>query len=819
MDIGQKIVAMEKQIAELQRAARLSSASLDDTALLVRDGTGSLRAVMGQQSDGTTAVNVVNGPPPPQPSAPIVASVLGGVTASWDGSFTGGQVLPLDWSRTEVHASTATGFTPDASTLRSTIETAQGGTVVIPTDTPVYVRLAARNTSGAPSAPSAQTGPYGPAPVVSTDILDGIVTTVKLADDAVTAAKVAAAAVTPEALSAVLADTVSQRWVDTMDDPTAWTTTLGTGASWSLIPAPDAPSGGTVGQAAGYVWARGTTLIPHDPSTLYRVSVRIRTTAQPAAGIDTIYLGVAGFAADKTTLVNRTGANSVNNHYYVTANNTSLPAVDGWQVFTGFIQGRAAAGVSVPGTAANDPLAPAQFHDQVRYIAPYLWFNFTNRDPAGIMQVDMVSVEALRTGVVTAAYLAAGSVSTSKLVAGAVQTAQLDAEAVNASKLAAGAVTTAKLDALAVTADKIAANAIIVGKLDAGSVDATALKADAITGKTITGGVINGAEFHSDDGAGGLVDIESGTVETTAATGWKIVIDPTQALPVLDFLSDTGITAGSINAMGNSSSTGLVMSSGPFTDGAVTDWRWATRSGADGGSNGWRTGRFRGSDTTVFAGGYSELGPTKALLAVVDSSSPSTNTIFQINPGIFICDEGRLFVSPPLSSSPAIYINAKVGHAGTLFRAQIGSADRFIVTTSGAVTATGAVTAASASLTGALNAASATVTGAVNAGSATVTGALGAGSATVTGRVTAGNIRSGRVTFAPTAANTPTSTTVTGLAMTGTDPRAVATASTTVPGTQMLGIGCTNVTLDTVTIWLTRTNTSSTGIDYIVIAS
>jgi hypothetical protein len=87
------------------------------------------------------------------------------------------------------------------------------------------------------------------------------------------------------------------------------------------------------------------------------------------------------------------------------------------------------------------------------------------------------------------------------------------------------------------------------------------------------------------------------------------------------------------------------------------------------------------------------------------------------------------------------------------------------------------------------------------------------------GKLTAGNIRTGRVTITPTSANTPASTTVTGLAMTGTDPRAVATASTTVPGTQMLGVGCTNVTLDTVTIWLTRTNTSSTGIDYIVIAS
>ena len=191
IDIGQRLVQLERRLAKVEAQSRLHSASLDDTALEVRDATGSLRGIVGQQGDGTTAVNIVNGPTPPTPSAPAVASVLGGVTASWDGTFADGAALPLDWARTEVHAATTSGFTPDADTLRSTIETAQGGTVVVPTNDAVYVRLVARTTSGAPSAPSAEAGPYGPAPVVATDILDGIVTTVKLADDAVTAAKVA----------------------------------------------------------------------------------------------------------------------------------------------------------------------------------------------------------------------------------------------------------------------------------------------------------------------------------------------------------------------------------------------------------------------------------------------------------------------------------------------------------------------------------------------------------------------------------------------------------------------------------------------------
>ncbi|GGZ64976.1 hypothetical protein GCM10010387_67580 [Streptomyces inusitatus] len=100
-----------------------------------------------------------------------------------------------------------------------------------------------------------------------------------------------------------------------------------------------------------------------------------------------------------------------------------------------------------------------------------------------------------------------------------------------------------------------------------------------------------------------------------------------------------------------------------------------------------------------------------------------------------------------------------------------------------------------------------------------VAGYLGVeGDADVAKNLRAGNIRAGRVNITPTAANTPTSITVTGLGMPpGGPPRAVATPATTLPGTAVTGVGCSTVTRDSVTIWLTRTNTTATGIDYIVI--
>lgn len=420
-DIGQIVARLERRLAAVEAQSRLSHASLDDAALQVKDSSGGLRGILGVQGDGTAAVNIVNGGPPPVPSTPSVAPALGGIAAGWDGAFADGAIIPLDWARVEVHASPTAGFDPTADSLVATIETAQGGIAYVPATAPQYVRLLARNTSGAASAPTSTVGPYAPRPV------------------------------------------------------------------------------------AGEI---------------------------------------------------------------------------------------------------------------------------------GI-------------GEITATLIADGAVTTPKLFANAVTTA----------------------------------------KLSAGSVDATALKADAITGKTITGGVINGAEFHSDDGIGGLVDIQDGTVVTTAASGWQIVMDPSQDLPVIDFLSSDGTTAGSINGTSDDDEArpGLNISSGPFTDGAINDWRWVTFMGQDGLSNGWRTVRVRESDVTVSKGGQIVARPEYVQMLHFDSTAPTDPTIFQLQPGLFAMDEGRIALDPPASASPALFITTKTGHTGTLIRAQLNGADKFYVTAGGAI--------------------------------------------------------------------------------------------------------------------------------------
>lgn len=210
--IAQELHDLKQRLARVEKGQRYAhGGSLENSSLLVRDATGSLRGIVGQQADGTTAVNVVNGAAPPAPSTPTVASALGGIAVGWDGTFAGGQVMPLDWARIEVHASTTAGFTPTSDTLQATMETPQGAISYLPATDPTYVRILARNTSGTASTPTTEVGPYSPRPVagdigigeiVETMISDGAVTSPKIFANAVTTAKLAAGSVDATALKA-----------------------------------------------------------------------------------------------------------------------------------------------------------------------------------------------------------------------------------------------------------------------------------------------------------------------------------------------------------------------------------------------------------------------------------------------------------------------------------------------------------------------------------------------------------------------------------------------------------------------------------------
>jgi hypothetical protein len=87
----------------------------------------------------------------------------------------------------------------------------------------------------------------------------------------------------------------------------------------------------------------------------------------------------------------------------------------------------------------------------------------------------------------------------------------------------------------------------------------------------------------------------------------------------------------------------------------------------------------------------------------------------------------------------------------------------------------------------------------------------------VLGIMTSSNWAYGTVTITPSAANTPTSAAVTGLSLKGSSFYAFAAAQTAAPGSNVTGVGTTAVTASGLTVWVTRTNTTATIVNWMVI--
>lgn len=196
MDIGRKLQQMENRLARVERSARLSHASLDNTSLVVKDDTGAVRGHIGMQADGTIGLVAENGPAPGAPTPPVVTPSLGGLRVVWDGALADGSTLPADFDHVAVHVSTSTGFTPSAATFVGTITRSGDGGMLPVTPLPYqvhYVLLTAVNTSGNASGPSAETSAT-PLKVDGPDLTAG----------SVTAAAIQAGAVQADKLEAIL---------------------------------------------------------------------------------------------------------------------------------------------------------------------------------------------------------------------------------------------------------------------------------------------------------------------------------------------------------------------------------------------------------------------------------------------------------------------------------------------------------------------------------------------------------------------------------------------------------------------------------------
>ncbi|TQE33073.1 hypothetical protein [Streptomyces ipomoeae] len=200
--LAARIANLERRLTQQTRTSQLAYSSIEDGAVAVYDAGGSLRAVIGQQPDGTSGVIAVNGPRPPVPSAPQVEPVLNGLRITWDGAFADADAAPLDLSRVQVHLMTSADAEPDVMWPAATIEAASGASVTIATNyyNPLWVRLVAVNTSGTPSLASTavQTAARRAG---AADVGNGAIQQGHIAVGAITTPHLAVGSVTPDQIA------------------------------------------------------------------------------------------------------------------------------------------------------------------------------------------------------------------------------------------------------------------------------------------------------------------------------------------------------------------------------------------------------------------------------------------------------------------------------------------------------------------------------------------------------------------------------------------------------------------------------------------
>lgn len=323
-----------------------------------------------------------------------------------------------------------------------------------------------------------------------------------------------------------------------------------------------------------------------------------------------------------------------------------------------------------------------------------------------------------------------------------------------------------------------------------GAVTAASLAADAITGKIITGGTITGSYIQTAtsgqritlneadaneilvyDAAGSPIGELSPQGLLVKGTGGAILwLDPNSAYPSLRLTNAAQTNSAVINVVETTAGAAdLGLNTGKFTGSGYTDMKWRTFMGTDFAV----IERIRESDSVGYnIGGRLDLRAGSASIGYRNTTASTENCTLFLLANRSQLDGGRLEVYPPASANSAVYVQADTAHTGHLLRLR-RDLDRFTVDKDG--------------------------------------------NTTITGKLSAANISSGRITITPSAANTPTSANVTGLNLTGT-PRITVSPNTSLPGTQVTGVGFTNVTTTGFTVWLTRTNTTSTGIDWMVIA-
>lgn len=539
--LASRISALEAGLRD--RSSQLAHSTIEGGVIIETDELGAVVASYGTQFDGSHMAAEHNGPAPLQPSAPFVEGAPGGIKVRWDGLWLDSGIVPMNFTRVEIHIQKDVVPVGDvATTLYGTIESPRGGELsftVLPGT--YHVVLVARNLSGARGPASVSASGVATAVVSDEDLaaidqaiidinteLDGVPAQISTAKDEA----IAAAALTAQdyadlaeadAIAASIprtADSVTSTYIA---DNAVTTPKLVTNAvtadkilAGAVIAGKIAANAVVASNVAAFAiqtqhlaiadmsnhipngageYGTGTagwlTMIPYNttdkPAELRGVWKGTSTTSTTVPAT-TDWISVE--AGEQLYFEFWAKANVANSRMYVEVRDqagANLPA-GSWVVADG--ENNSAINSSYPVGNLTIPTVWTKYGvigtmptgvTRVRIAAVY--FNHSAGSVTNAEQAIAVRIRRRSGGKL----IVDGSIIASKIAADAVTAVKIAADAVLARNVKAGEIVAGKLAADAVIAGNIAANAVTASTIAAGAVTAGKIQAQAIDGMVITG--------------------------------------------------------------------------------------------------------------------------------------------------------------------------------------------------------------------------------------------------------------------------------------------------------------------------------------------
>ncbi len=514
--------------------------------------------VNGVASSYTSAVNITIAAPTDAPAVPTSLTASTGqafnILVSWTNSTS------ADLKATKIYRRTSNTTPTDDTYLVETIyglngkvtSTLFGTQDGLTAGTTYYFWVRSVNQSDVHSAfVGSASGNF--TNVSAGEIVDGAITTVKLATDAVTNAKIAVDAIQGDVIAAG-AIVEAKLGVDAVTNAKLADNAVNTAQIVSsAISAAKIATGAVTNTKLGTDAVTNAKLADNAVDTAQLVANAITETKISDNAITT---GKITANAITTAKINA-GA--------VTADSIASNAITAVKINADAVTADKIAANSI---ASNKIQANAIVSSKI--IANAIT---TAKIEAGAITADTIATNAItavkiNADAITTDKIAANAITSAKITANAVTANEIAANAVTATQIQANAVTAAKINADAVTADKVAANAIVAANIVSGTITATQMAADsigadqiianAVTADAIASNTITASEIASGTITGTQINVDTLDVKHFANVSADIISHSGTTVPLAVFGSE--FQRGSTNFTTQTTSTGTYLS-------------------------------------------------------------------------------------------------------------------------------------------------------------------------------------------------------------------------------------------------------------------